>query len=154
MYFIDRKKISETLAFMEELLALFKSERNWQESFVKRLALERIAQSVIESVIDVGNSMIDGFIMRDPGSYDDIIDIMTDEQVIAEEMDQPLKEVIGLRKMLVREFAAVDLAETDKTMMKCLPALERFPECVLTYLENELGPVSAFLPEESSRETL
>ena len=30
--------------------------------------------------------MIDGFIMRDPGSYEDIIDIMEDERVITTEM--------------------------------------------------------------------
>ena len=30
--------------------------------------------------------MIDGFIMRDPGGYEDIIDIMEDEKVITKEM--------------------------------------------------------------------
>ncbi|WJY27780.1 DUF86 domain-containing protein [Sporosarcina trichiuri] len=154
MYFIDRKKISETLAYMEELLAQFSSESGWQENSLKKLALERIAQSVIESVIDVGNSMIDGFIMRDPGSYDDIIDIMNDEKVIDPDMDRPLKDVIGLRKMLVRDFTHVDLDEVTKTLHGSLPVLKRFPERVLTYLENELGPVSAFLPEESSSDTL
>ena len=64
---------------------------------------------VIESIIDVGNTMIDGFIMRDPGSYDDIIDIMDDEKVITPEMSQPLKNVIGLRTMIVREFINVDI---------------------------------------------
>ena len=42
--------------------------------------------------------MIDGFIMRDPGSYEDIIDIMEDERVITTEMAVPLKKVIELRK--------------------------------------------------------
>ena len=42
--------------------------------------------------------MIDGFIMRDPGSYDDIIDIMEDEKVISSEMADPLKKVIGITK--------------------------------------------------------
>ncbi|WP_040285718.1 DUF86 domain-containing protein [Sporosarcina koreensis] len=154
MYFIDRKKISETLGYMEELLTQFSSESGWQDSSLKKLALERIAQSVIESVIDVGNSMIDGFIMRDPGSYDDIIDIMNDEKVIDPDMDRPLKDVIGLRKMLVRDFTHVDLDAVTKTLEGSLPALKRFPERVLTYLENELGPVSAFLPEESSSDTL
>ncbi|GAA3319942.1 hypothetical protein GCM10020331_028930 [Ectobacillus funiculus] len=30
--------------------------------------------------LDVGNAIIDGFIMRDPGSYEDIIDILVDEK--------------------------------------------------------------------------
>ncbi|WP_432352583.1 DUF86 domain-containing protein [Sporosarcina sp. A2] len=154
MYFIDRKKISETLAYMEELLAQFSSERNWQESLLKELALERIAQSLIESLIDVGNTMIDGFIMRDPGSYEDIIDIMDDEKVISSNMEQPLKAMIELRKMLVRDFMKVDRTEVEKTITESIPALEKFPSCVLMYLENELGPVSAFLPEDSPHGSL
>ena len=35
----------------------------------------------MESMMDVGNLMIDGFIMRDPGSYEDIIDILVDEKL-------------------------------------------------------------------------
>ena len=35
-------------------------------------------------MMDVGNLMIDGFIMRDPGSYEDIIDILIDEKVITQ----------------------------------------------------------------------
>ena len=41
--------------------------------------------------------MIDGFIMRDPGSYDDIIDILEDEKVIQSEQAIPLKAFISLR---------------------------------------------------------
>ena len=53
----------------------------------------------IEAILDVGNSMIDGFIMRDPGSYDDIIDIMEDEKVITEEMSTSIKRIIGFQKI-------------------------------------------------------
>ena len=42
--------------------------------------------------------MIDGFIMRDPGSYEDIIDILMDERVISEEDGQGMKEVIPSSK--------------------------------------------------------
>ena len=49
-------------------------------------------------MLDVGNSMIDGFIMRDPGSYDDIIDILEDEKVITTEMSESYKRVVPLRK--------------------------------------------------------
>lgn len=35
--------------------------------------------------------MIDGFIMRDPGSYDDIMDILVDEKVVTEKEGDELK---------------------------------------------------------------
>ena len=115
MYFIDRGNIKQAITYMDALIALYEENGSW-ETLKDELALERLALGAIEAVIDVGNSMIDGFIMRDPGSYEDIIDILVDEKVITEEMDQPLKELVGLRKMLVREFIAVDHAEIKRVL--------------------------------------
>ena len=150
MYFVDRKKIALTLAHMNQLLNIIETKKDWQADEVSKLAFERIGQNLIESVIDVGNSMIDGFIMRDPGGYDDIIDILTDEKVITVEMDGPLKEVIKFRKILVRQFYAVDHKKLEEILKKNLQYLKEFPKAVETYLIDELGPVSAFLPEDSN----
>lgn len=147
MYFVDRNQISETLNHMEELLAIYKSGSRWADDEVRSLALERIVHVIIESILDVGNAMIDGFIMRDPGSYEDIIDIMEDERVISTEMAAPLKKVIELRKVIVRDFTKVDANEIDEIFNAEIDFLGEFPTKVRHYLENELGPVSAFLPE-------
>ncbi len=149
MYFIDRNKITETIQYMNSLLAFYENQPDWN-SLGDQLALERIGANVIESIIDVGNSMIDGFIMRDPGSYDDIIDILVDEKVITKEMDQPLKEVVALRKMLVREFMKVDHSAILKALDENLTALKAFGPKVEHYLVHELGPVSAFIPEATN----
>ncbi len=148
MYFVDRKLIEETLALMEELLALYTKESRWTDNRIHALALQRISHVLIESIIDVGNSMIDGFIMRDPGSYEDILDIMEDEKVITPQMVAPLKEVIGLRKMIVRNFINVDINQIHVVLTNNLKELELFPDKVRHYLEHELGPVSAFLPDD------
>ena len=63
---------------------------------------------IIESFLDVGNSMIDGFIMRDPGSYEDIIDILDDEKVITTEMCEGFKKIVSLRKNLQQDYTTVD----------------------------------------------
>ena len=149
MYFVDRKKIGLSLQHMKELLALLEGNTDWHKDQLSKLALERVGHNMIEAVIDVGNSMIDGFIMRDPGGYDDIIDILTDEKVITPEMDAPLKEVIELRKELVRNFYAVNHTKLEEVLKSNLVYLGQFPGRVEDYLENELGPVSAFLPEDS-----
>lgn len=149
MYFVDRKKISETLTYMTSIIQLIDDSHDFQSHPLEKLALERIAQNVIESIIDVGNSMIDGFIMRDPGSYEDIVDILTDEKVISPEMDAPLKEVVGLRKILVRDFMRVDHDKVYETIQRNRDVLSQFPEKIDHYLTHELGPVSAFLPEDN-----
>ncbi|WP_017379785.1 DUF86 domain-containing protein [Paenisporosarcina sp. TG-14] len=150
MYFVDRKNISLTLSYMKSIVQLVDKSPDLTSNDIDKLALERITQNIIESIIDVGNSMIDGFIMRDPGSYDDIIDILTDEKVITPEMDAPLKEVILLRKMLVRDFISVNHQELAKTLQANIQILRQFPNSIEHYLTHELGPVSAFLPEEQA----
>lgn len=147
MYFVDRNKITENLRYLDELLAILESEENWLQNNISKLAIERIGHNIMESMMDVGNLMIDGFIMRDPGSYEDIIDILVDEKVVSVDMEAPLKAVVGLRKMLVREFINVDIHEVIHVLTVNLPTLKQFSKAVNDYLTNELGPVSAFLPE-------
>ena len=132
---------------MEDQFNLFETHSAWITP-IEQAALERIAQTVVESIIDVGNAMIDGFIMRDPGSYEDIIDIMDDENVILPEQSAPLKDVVGLRKTLVRDYASISHDELMAVLIANKKELADFPNRVRAYLENELGPVSAFLPEE------
>ncbi|PIC95280.1 hypothetical protein CSV69_12395 [Sporosarcina sp. P26b] len=148
MYFVDQNEINKTLVYMEQLINTFEKETDWQQSKVNKLALERIAHGLIEGIIDVGNSMIDGFIMRDPGSYDDIIDILEDEKVIQSEQAVPLKAFISLRPMIVRQFVEVDSSKVETSIRDTSKELKQFPGQVRDYLTNELGPVSAFLPTE------
>ena len=149
MYFIDRNNITATLTYMNSIVNVINKTSKFPLGEVEELALERIAQNIIESIIDVGNSMIDGFIMRDPGSYDDIIDILLDEKVITADMELSLKEVLSLRKMLVREFMNVNHQLVAQVLMKNINTLNEFPKKIDLYLTNELGPVSAFIPENS-----
>ena len=149
MYFVDRNKITLNLAHLDELLAIFEGNDNWLANEISKLALQRIGHNVMEAMMDVGNLIIDGFIMRDPGSYEDILDIFVDEKVITAEMKAPLYEVVGLRKMLVREFIAVDNEKVLAVLTASLPTMKQFSPAVQSYLTNELGPVSAFLPEDS-----
>ncbi|MBT2701285.1 DUF86 domain-containing protein [Bacillus sp. ISL-40] len=143
MYFVDREKIEEILKYLETQIKLFLSQKEWSTP-LEKAALERLNHMMIESVLDVGNSMIDGFIMRDPGSYDDIIDILMDEKVISAETGKGLKILIQYRKRLVQSYTDVDHLELQEVFSKHLHELVNFAANVRDYLANELGPVSAF----------
>ncbi|MFD1608926.1 DUF86 domain-containing protein [Oceanobacillus luteolus] len=145
MYFVDRNKIEEILTYMDELLVLL-DENNFSAP-VEYLARERIVHILIESTLDVGNMMIDGFIMRDPGSYEDIIDILIDEKVIPEEEEAIYKSFIELRKDIVTDYVNVDQQKIANTLLKSTPALKEFSTYIRTYLKNELGVANAFLKE-------
>lgn len=143
MYFVDRIKIEQILRFMEAQLARFESRQEWKDEW-SQLALERIIHTSIEGVLDVGNAMIDGFIMRDPGSYEDIIDILLDEKVITVEVAKQFKQALPLRKMLVQDFIEVSQEQLQAVFTENIAAFTQYPELVRRYLTNELGPVSAF----------
>lgn len=146
MYFVNRQKIEETVVCYE--MALRQSKEVTGDPVTTALAMERIGFLVIESVIDIGNSMIDGFIMRDPGSYEDIILILEDEKVIDGPLATSLKKLVALRTLIVRSFTQSSMAEIRAVLETEEAELRRFPEAIRRYIETELGPVSAFLPNE------
>ncbi|WP_214858206.1 DUF86 domain-containing protein [Exiguobacterium sp. s191] len=146
MYFVNRQKIEETVVCYET--ALRQSKEVTGDPVTTALAMERIGFLVIESVIDIGNSMIDGFIMRDPGSYEDIILILEDEKVIDGPLATSLKKLVALRTLIVRSFTQSSIAEIRAVLETEEAELRRFPEAIRRYIETELGPVSAFLPNE------
>lgn len=143
MYFVDREKIEVTLQFIEKKISLFESKKYW-ETEIEKAAFERICHTIIEGILDVGNAMIDGFIMRDPGSYDDIIDILMDEQVVSHETGAGLKNIINYRKNLVQAYTEVLHEEIGQVFHKQMKALKEFAPNVRKYLIDELGPVTAF----------
>ena len=146
MYFVDRKKIEEHLIYLTNGVDLFK-ESTFQTP-IEKLGLERLHHVFIESIIDVGNNLIDGFIMRDPGSYEDIIEILADEKVIPNDSSKALKEIVLMRKPLMQRYIGMDHTEVEKNIRKNIEAIECFPKHVRTYLNDELGVVSAFIPED------
>ncbi|OAS87158.1 MULTISPECIES: DUF86 domain-containing protein [Metabacillus] len=146
MYFVDREQIEAKLNFLENQLDLFISQADEWTSAIEKAALERICHMSIETILDVGNAIIDGFIMRDPGSYEDIIDILLDEKVINNDEAVGLKEVIHLRKVLVQDYLDVDHEKLVLTFVTNENNLNGFPTNVRNYIKNELGPVTAFKP--------
>ncbi|AOZ89441.1 hypothetical protein BK049_12515 [Bacillus xiamenensis] len=143
MYFVDRKKIEETLRFFEEQYDLMRSHQTWTSPLEKK-ALERIVHLLVECILDTGNDMIDGFIMRDPGSYDDIMDILVDEKVVPTEEGTQLKKLVSCRKTLVQQYQEVVHHDLLQVISEVEQSLQVFPRRIRTYLEQELGPVSAF----------
>jgi uncharacterized protein YutE (UPF0331/DUF86 family) len=143
MYFVDRDSIEETLVFLDKQMDLFRKNGPW-ETEIEIAALERLTHTMIEGILDVGNLMIDGFIMRDPGSYDDIIDILSDEKVITKEMHASFLKLVQTRKMLVQQYTRIDHRSLEDAFTKELAILEQFSGRVREYIINELGPVSAF----------
>ncbi|PRO65531.1 DUF86 domain-containing protein [Alkalicoccus urumqiensis] len=143
MYFVDRQLIEKRLVYIEELAAEIGREEPGEP-----LAVERACHMVVEACMDVGNQMIDGFIMRDPGSFEDICAILVDEKVLSASQGNSLERLLPWRKKLLQEYTDIIHKEMLSAYDKEIHTLHEFPREIRRYLQNELGPVSAFLPED------
>ena len=145
MYCGNRSEIEQIITHMDSLLQEIKNKQ--YSSLIEKLGLERLSHVIIESIVDVGNLMIDGFIMRDPGSYHDIIDILIDEKVIPEQDESSYKAIIDLRQMLVQEYLKIDHNRLKDVLFTNKDVLMQFSHHIRTYLDNELGVANAFSNE-------
>ncbi|MDN5907576.1 MAG: DUF86 domain-containing protein, partial [Staphylococcus equorum] len=103
-----------------------------------------IAQMFIESAVDIGNMVIDGFILRDPGNYKDVIDILELEKVISKDTQVHINETVDVRKQFVHYYDELDTASLIPLFDEAVPYYQQFIEEVIHFLKSEDVPVTAF----------
>ncbi|TQR35623.1 DUF86 domain-containing protein [Brevibacillus brevis] len=143
MYDVNTKRIDQVLKHMSRMLDLLDklSERGAKEVLADEVAvaaMERALHLSIEGIVDVGNALIDGFIMRDPGSYSDIVEILRDEQVITDEQALILTRVTDFRKHLVNDYTSVPVNEMYSLVEEAASTIRQFEPQVRAFLKKEL----------------
>ncbi|WP_088071337.1 DUF86 domain-containing protein [Gottfriedia luciferensis] len=147
MYFVNRQNILDRIEVINSMLEFYESN-NHPKNLTEELALERMTHLLIDSMLDIGNTMIDGFIMRDPGSYDDIVDILMDEKVITASVGESIKKLIPIRKHLFQDYTSSITEKLVITLSENIKAYKEFPVAVQSYLDKELGVINAFSDKE------
>ena len=139
MYYVNREQIAVRLATIPEVAeALNALAAGWKGDLLQGLAQERALHLAIETVTDVGSYLIDGFIMRDASSYEDIVEITGGEGVFPAELQETLIELVKLRRAIVQEYYVWPRAELHPMTEKLIGALPAFKSAVEAYLEREL----------------
>lgn len=140
MYYVNREAIARRLDAVPELAAALRElASRWTGSTLEGLAQERALHLAAEIVTDVGSALIDGFLMRDASSYEDIVDIILEEGVIGGDLAM-LRELAALRKPLVQHYTEWPRYELHPLTAPLADRLEQFAREVEAYLNRELGP--------------
>lgn len=141
MYYVNRKQIETILAQIPDITAGLRTvAASWDGKTLTGLIQERCLHLAIEVVTDVGSYLIDGFIMRDAGSYEDIITIIHDEKVLGESgIYEKLIELVALRKPLVQDYFDWNRSALHPLTPVLPEVLEQFAAEVHHYLDQELG---------------
>ncbi|ALP35230.1 hypothetical protein ASL14_02585 [Paenibacillus sp. IHB B 3084] len=141
MYYVNREQIELRLGAVPDIAAgLRRITAAWNGDLLQGLVQERCLHLAIETVTDVGSYIIDGFIMRDASSYEDIIGIIHEEGVLDDTVFNPIMELVALRKPLVQEYFHWDRTSLHPLTPELPELLERFASSVHDYLNKELGP--------------
>ncbi|MHA6483615.1 DUF86 domain-containing protein [Paenibacillus sp. strain BS8-2] len=139
MYYVNREQISVRLEAIPALAeAMHKLSNEWEGALLQGLAQERALHLAIEIVTDVGSYLIDGFIMRDASSYEDIIEITGAEGVYPAAMTETLAELVKLRRPIVQEYYDWPSEELHHFTAKLAELLPEYKATVEAYLEKEL----------------
>lgn len=143
MYDVNTGRIEDRLSYLDQMIVLLRDliiqdDDEIISNMRDIAAMERALHLSIEAIVDVGNALIDGFIMRDPGSYTDIVEILRDEQVIDDSLAQKLNHVVEFRKQLVNEYTQVPAAEMIQHVRLSIDDLPQFAPAVRAYITKEL----------------
>lgn len=138
MYFVNKEKLNTKLNYLQQLIT------DYPQSKDNHYAFERIAQMFIESAVDIGNMVIDGFILRDPGNYKDVIDILELEKVISKDTQVHINKTVNVRKQFVHYYDELDTASLIPLFDETVPYYQQFIEEVIRFLKSEDVPVTAF----------
>ncbi len=138
MYFVNKEKLNTKLNYLQQLITDYPQNKD------NHYAFERIAQMFIESAVDIGNMVIDGFILRDPGNYKDVIDILELEKVISKDTQVHINETVDVRKQFVHYYDELDTASLIPLFDEAVPYYQQFIEEVIHFLKSEDVPVTAF----------
>jgi len=103
-----------------------------------------IAQMFIESAVDIGNMIIDGFILRDPGNYKDVIDILALEKVISKDTQHQINQTVDVRKQFVHYYDELNTTTLIPIFDEAVPFYQSYIDEVIQFLKNENVPITAF----------
>lgn len=140
MYFVDQQQIHQRLEQVSLVQqAAMKVQTSWDDSIMVHMAQERILHLAVEIVTDIGSLLIDGFIMRDASSYEDIVEIIAQEGVLNDELCTQLLKLVSLRKPLVQQYSEWERNGIHPQLLTLPACMEQFKISVQHYLKQELG---------------
>ncbi|NHN31364.1 DUF86 domain-containing protein [Paenibacillus agricola] len=144
MYYVNHEQINKRLAFIPTLIEACESlvraceVAPLSEQLLLQLAQERTLHLSIETVTDVGNLLIDAFMLRDASSYEDIIDILADEHAFEDKEAAVFRQLVQLRKSLAQEFVSFPRQILHPLVHELPEALANFAEAVPAFISREL----------------
>jgi uncharacterized protein YutE (UPF0331/DUF86 family) len=130
-------RIRQYLGFLEELQKASLDE--FKGDFRLRGSAERYLQLAIEGVIDIGNEIISSLQLKRPERYRDVPYILSEAGILPKGFADSIASMIGLRNLLVHDYASTDLDLVYGFLQTRLIDFESFMRYIAAWLEKIKG---------------
>lgn len=128
-------KLRQYQRFLKQLQA--NTPEDFTSDFKIRGAAERYLQVAIECIIDIGNEIISSLQLQRPERYRDIPYILAEAKIIPKTFAETIASMIGLRNLLVHDYASINLNLVYEFLQTRLPDFENFTKYIAKWLEKK-----------------
>lgn len=131
-------KIRQYAKRLSELLETPKDEFIREPTYY--LQAERLLEVMIQAMIDIGNHLIAGLLLKKPEDYHQVFDILAQNRILPTEFLHKAHELVGLRNLLTHEYLEIDHARLYEEAKAGLGDFEGFCEAIVRFLRRRKGP--------------
>ena len=128
-------KLDQLYGYLGELREILPDDFAIYRKVEKKRASERLLQVSIEAVIDICHLLVAGLRLGIAAEEDDLFDKLEEAGIISADMAEVLKEMKGLRNILVHEYAPIDDRTVYDIASARLTDFETFKQQVVRYLQ-------------------
>ncbi|MCI2430524.1 DUF86 domain-containing protein [Candidatus Acetothermia bacterium] len=138
---IDGEIVTVRIAKIREYARLLaKLLRTPKDQFVQEpayyLQAERLLEVMIQAMLDIGNHLIAGLLLKKPEGYRQVFEILVQNGILSAEFLPKAQALAGLRNLLIHEYFEIDRARLYEEAKQGLPDFERFCEAIVRFLQN------------------
>ncbi|PWK11352.1 type VII toxin-antitoxin system HepT family RNase toxin [Tumebacillus permanentifrigoris] len=135
-----RSQIRGYLTLMEQQFHVLQvladhTEEQFLAQPILQAAGERSLHIALECLTDIGNLIIDALVMRDAASYEDIFEILTEEQVFTRDFYEHFIGAIRFRKLLAHEYLRLEKADVWHAVRTYAQDFATIRDSIATYVK-------------------
>jgi uncharacterized protein YutE (UPF0331/DUF86 family) len=128
-------KVAQLDGYLRELAGITPRTLAEYQGVEKKRACERLLQLSVEVVIDICSALVTNLRLGLPAEEDDLIHKLTEGRVLSSEMGARIREMKGLRNVLVHEYAHIDDRLVYEALTERVKDFGTFKQEVLAYLK-------------------
>ena len=132
------KKLRKIEDFLRELKTVnIESLKDFKENTVVKRFVERNLELSIEQMVDICKHFISGLDLREPETYSECFEIITENGVLSKETLNIFKSMVRFRNILIHTYDGIDDSITYEIYKQRLEDFRTFINSIRAFLQKD-----------------